>query len=99
MLQRRHHLLQAGAGIDRVSLRTRVLDGSHGLFVFSTLDTLTAATPDFFIQSFYPDPDTNFSEYRLKAYLQDHWNPVALRSTTDYDMKTTIFQEVFPNMR
>jgi Carboxypeptidase regulatory-like domain len=86
MLQRGHHLFQAGAGMDKVSLRAAVLDGSRGLFVFSTLNTLTAATPDFFIQSFYPDPDTNFSEYRLKAYLQDHWTP-ARSLAVDYGLR------------
>ncbi|MDP9049767.1 MAG: carboxypeptidase regulatory-like domain-containing protein [Acidobacteriota bacterium] len=75
MLQRGHHLLQAGAGIDRVSLRAQVLDGSRGLFVFSTLNAFTNAAPDFFIQSFYSGPGTNFNEYRTRAYVQDHWTP------------------------
>ncbi len=86
MLQRGHHLIQAGAGIDRVSLRTQVLDGSSGLFVFSTLNAFTAATPDFFIQSFYNDPDTDFTEYRSKAYLQDHWTP-AHSVAVDYGLR------------
>ena len=73
VFQRRHHLMQAGAGLDRTALRSAVLDGSQGLFVFSTLDALTAATPDFYIQSFYNTTNTNFAEYRSRAYVQDHW--------------------------
>ncbi len=73
MLQRGHHLIQAGSGIDRVSLRAQVLDGSRGFFVFSTLSAFTAAAPDFFIQSFYSAPNSNFTGYRSKAYVQDHW--------------------------
>lgn len=75
LVQRQHHLLQAGAGVDRVELRTQVLDGSRGLFIFPTLDSLTAGSPDFFTQSFFNNPDTNFAEERLKAYTQDHWTP------------------------
>ena len=86
LLQRGHHLLQAGAGIDRVSLRAQVLDGSRGLFVFSTLNAFTAAAPDFFIQSFYSGQGTNFNEYRTSAYVQDHWTPTH-RIAIDYGIR------------
>jgi hypothetical protein len=75
LLQRKHHLLQAGAGVDRVALLAHVLDGSRGLFVFPTVDALTAGSPDFYTQSFFHNPNTNFVEYRLNAYAQDHWTP------------------------
>jgi hypothetical protein len=75
LLQRKHHLFQAGAGVDRVALRSQVLDGSHGLFVFPALAALTTGDADFYIQSFFTNPNTNFAEYRVSAYLQDHWTP------------------------
>lgn len=74
-LQLRHHLIQFGAGLDRTALRSAFLDGRHGLFVFSTLNALTAAAPDFYIQNFYSKPNASFAEYRSKAYVQDHWTP------------------------
>jgi hypothetical protein len=86
MLQRGHHLIQAGVGIDRVSLRAGALDGSRGLFVFSSLNAFTAAAPDFFTQSFTSNPDTNFTEYRSRAYLQDHWTPAPTISI-DYGLR------------
>ena len=54
--------------------------------MFSTLYALTAATPDFYIQSFYGAPDTNFAEYRSSAYLQDHWTP-AQSLAIDYGIR------------
>ena len=75
LLQLHHHLIQAGGGLDRIALRSLVLDSSSGLYVFSSLNAFTSATPDFFIQSFYNNPDTNFAEYRSKGYVQDHWTP------------------------
>ncbi len=75
LLQRKHHLLQAGAGVDRVALRAQLLDGRRGLFVFPTLNAFTAGSPDFYTQSFFNNPNTNFAEYRFKAYVQDHWTP------------------------
>lgn len=75
LLQAKHHLFQAGGGMDRVALRAQVLDGSRGLFVFPTLSALTSGTADFFTQSYFSNPNTNFSEYRVKAYVQDHWTP------------------------
>jgi hypothetical protein len=75
ILQLHKHLVQFGAGLDRTSLRSAITDGSRGLFVFSTLNAFSAAAPDFFIQSFYSNPDVKFAEYRSKAYVQDHWTP------------------------
>ncbi len=75
ILQLHKHLMQFGGGLDRTSLRSAITDGSRGLFVFSNLNAFTAAAPDFFIQSFYSNPDVNFAEYRSKAYAQDHWTP------------------------
>ena len=75
LVQAKHHFFQAGIGLDRVALRAQVLDGSRGLFVFSSLSALMAGTPDFFSKAFFSNPDTNVAEYRIKAYLQDHWTP------------------------
>lgn len=76
ILQHKQHLIQTGAGFDRVALRTQVLDGSQGLFVFPTLNAFTAAAPDFLIQSSFKNSNNHFAELRIKAYLQDHWTPV-----------------------
>jgi hypothetical protein len=75
MLQRERHLFQAGAGVDRIALRAQVLDGGHGFFVFPTLAAFTSGNADLYTQSFFNNPHTNFAEYRLNAYLQDHWTP------------------------
>ncbi|GAA3767060.1 hypothetical protein GCM10022270_29270 [Terriglobus aquaticus] len=75
ILQLHKHMVQVGGGLDRTSLRSAITDGSRGLFVFSSLNAFSAAAPDFFIHSFYSNPDVNFTEYRLKAYAQDHWTP------------------------
>ncbi len=69
-----HHLIQVGAGINQILLRVRLLDGVRGLYVFPSLAALNAGTPDLFTQSF-GDPDTNFSESRVSAYVQDHYTP------------------------
>lgn len=75
LIQKRRHLLQAGADVDYVRLRSQVLDGQRGLFVFPTLSSFTAGTPDFFTRSVLPSPDSNFAEQRISSYLQDHWTP------------------------
>jgi TonB dependent receptor len=41
----------------------------------SSKDAFTTGSPDFFTQSFVNTPNTNFVEYRLKTYIQDHWTP------------------------
>jgi hypothetical protein len=76
LVQKNRHLLQAGAGLDFVPLRSQVLDGQRGLFVFPTLAALTARAPDFYTQSFFSNPNVNFSEQRINGYLQDHWTPI-----------------------
>lgn len=69
------HLLQAGVAFNHVALRAADLDGFGGLYVFPDLTALAAGQPDFYTQSF-GDPNTNFSEIRGAAYLQDHWTPM-----------------------
>ncbi len=86
LLQAKHHLFQTGGGMDRVALRAKVLDGSRGFFVFPSLSALTSGTPDFFTQAFFSNPDTNFAEYRVKAYVQDHWTP-ARGLAVDYGLR------------
>ncbi len=66
------HLLQAGAALSHVSLRSAVLDGFGGLYVFSDLTALASGQPDFYIQSF-GNANANFSEKRFSAFAQDHW--------------------------
>ena len=83
LIQRKHHLFQAGAGIDIVRLRTQVLDGQHGLFVFPTLLALTAEAPDFYIHSVLSNPTVNFTEERIEGYVQDHWTPTRALTIDD----------------
>lgn len=68
------HLLQAGFALSHVALRSADLDGFNGLYVFPDLAALSAAQPDFYIQSF-GNPLTSFAELRTAAYVQDHWTP------------------------
>ncbi len=74
LIEHGHHLIQIGAGLNQIALRAELSDGFRGLFVFPSLAALTANMPDFFTQSF-GNPDTNFSESRASAYLQDHYTP------------------------
>jgi hypothetical protein len=85
LFQRKFHLFQAGAGVNRIALRSQVPDGSRGLFVFPTLAALTSGSADVFTQSF-GDPNTNLAENRLNAYVQDHWTP-APRLVIDYGLR------------
>ena len=74
--QGRHHLVQAGAGLDRVALRASVLDGQRGLFIFPALASVSSGAADFFTQTFLAQPNTKFAVYRSHAFLQDHWTPL-----------------------
>lgn len=76
LIQRKRHLFQAGAGIDDARLRSEVLDGQRGLFVFPDLSALVARAPDFYTQAFYSSPNLNVSEQRIRSYIQDHWTPL-----------------------
>jgi len=84
-LQINHHLIQTGINVNRIGLRASVTDSSQGFFVFPTLADLSTGNADFFSQSF-GNFDTNFSELRLAAYAQDHWNP-ARGLTIDYGLR------------
>ncbi|MGI8770831.1 MAG: carboxypeptidase regulatory-like domain-containing protein [Acidobacteriaceae bacterium] len=68
------HLVQAGVALSHVALRAANRDGFGGLYVFPTVAALASGQADFYIQSF-GDPNTNFSELRSTAYVQDHWIP------------------------
>ena len=84
-LQLRQHFIQFGGRADHVALRTRVPDGSQGLFVFGNLAALQNDIPDFFTQSF-GDFDTNLEEIRFAGFAQDHW--IASPSVTlDYGLR------------
>lgn len=69
------HLVQAGIAASHIALRSADFGGFQGLYVFPSLAALSAAQPDFYTQN-YGDPDTNFSELRTAAWLQDHWTPL-----------------------
>jgi Outer membrane receptor proteins, mostly Fe transport len=84
-LQLRQHFIQFGGRADHVALRTRVPDGSQGLFVFGNLAALQNGIPDFFTQSF-GNFDTNLSEIRFAGFAQDHWT-AAPSLTLDYGLR------------
>ena len=79
------HLVQAGIAASHIALRAADLGGFQGLYVFPSLPALAAAQPDFYTQNF-GDPDTNFSELRTSAWLQDHWTPTP-RLALDYGLR------------
>lgn len=83
--ERKSHLIQAGAAVIHVGLRASDRDGFQGLYVFPTIADLAARNPDFYIQSF-GDPNTNFTEARWSAWVQDHWT-VSHSFTLDYGMR------------
>jgi hypothetical protein len=85
-LQFRRHFVQFGGRADHVALRTQVLDGSQGFFVFANLAALQNSNPDFFIQSF-GNFDTNLSETRFADFAQDHWN-ASSALTVDFGMRS-----------
>lgn len=84
-LQLHQHFLQFGGRADHVALRTRVSDGSQGLFVFGNLAALQNGTPDFFTQSF-GNFDTNLGEIRFSGFVQDHWM-TSPSLTLDYGLR------------
>ncbi|MGI4830293.1 MAG: TonB-dependent receptor domain-containing protein [Janthinobacterium lividum] len=86
LYQWRNHLLQAGANLDDVQLRSQVLDGQRGLFVFPTLGAFAAGAADFYTRSVLTKPDLNFREGRISGYVQDHWTP-ARSFTLDYGVR------------
>ncbi|GAC1357289.1 MAG: TonB-dependent receptor [Acidobacteriaceae bacterium] len=85
-VQLRRHLIQAGGGVDRVDLRSAILDGSRGMYVFPSLSTLSEAAPEFFLQTFYSRPNTSFVTYRSKGYVQDHWTATQ-KLVLDYGLR------------
>lgn len=84
-LQLRQHLVQFGARIDHVGLRTLVSDGAQGLFIFGNLQALQAGAPDFYTESF-GNLTTNLAEVRIAAFLQDHWT-ASRYLTLDYGLR------------
>ena len=88
--QLRNHLLQFGARIDHVGLRTQVSDGSQGMFVFGSLAALQSGTPDFYTQSF-GNFTTNLGENRIAAFAQDHWS-ASKSLTLDYGLRYDVNQ-------
>lgn len=83
--QLHQHFLQFGGRVDHVALRTRVTDGSEGLFVFGNLGALQNGSPDFFTQSF-GNFNTNLSEFRFAGFVQDHWT-ASPSLTLDYGLR------------
>ncbi len=72
MLERGRHRIGAGVSTDRIALRAAQRDGFAGLYVFPDLNALATGNADFYTQAF-GDPNTNFTELRSAAYVQDHW--------------------------
>lgn len=83
--QRGKHLLKAGVGAEDVRLRAAIRDGFSGLYVFPNIAALAAHSPAFYTQAF-GQPDTNFSEWRLSGFVQDHWT-LARPLTLDYGLR------------
>lgn len=83
--QHGEHLLKAGIWTEDVRLRAAMQDGFFGHYVFANVDKLATADPTFFTQSF-GTPNTNFSEWRLAGFLQDHWT-LRRRFTVDYGVR------------
>lgn len=73
--QRGKHLIKAGGTASHVALRAADVGGFQGLYVFASLAAVAAEEPDFYTQNF-GDPNTNFSEMRGAAWVQDHWTPL-----------------------
>jgi hypothetical protein len=69
------HLFQAGVAFSHVRLRAADREGFGGLYVFPDLTALAAGEAEFYTQSF-GNPDTNFTELRSAAFVQDHWMPI-----------------------
>lgn len=68
------HFVEAGFSENDIALRAADLDGFEGTYVFPGIAALAAGQPDFFGQNF-GNPNTNFGDLRIAAYLQDHWTP------------------------
>ncbi|MFP5230968.1 MAG: carboxypeptidase regulatory-like domain-containing protein [Acidobacteriota bacterium] len=73
--ERGKHLIGTGVSLSHVALRQADQGGFQGLYVFPGVDALAAGQPDFYAQNF-GDPNTNFSEIRSAAWVQDHWTPL-----------------------
>jgi carboxypeptidase family protein/TonB-dependent receptor-like protein len=84
-LQIQKHFVQFDGRADHIALRTRVTDGSQGLFVFEDLAALQNRNPDLFVQSF-GNFDTNLSEIRFAGFAQDHWSATP-SLTLDYGLR------------
>jgi hypothetical protein len=85
VVQHEKHLYQAGIAFSDIAVRAADRDGFGGLYVFSSLAALENGQADFYTQSF-GDPNTNFSEIRSAAFLQDHWMPLK-NLTLDYGLR------------
>lgn len=81
-VQHKKHLMTFGVREDHVGLRASVPDSSQGFFVFDSLASLQAGTPQFFARS-YGNFNTNLAELRFAAFAQDHWTPTK-RLAVDY---------------
>lgn len=88
IFQRGHHLFATGFALNRTALRAADRSGFQGFYLFPTLDALSNAEPNLYIQNF-GQPLTNFAELRAAFYLQDHWTP--LRSLAlDYGIRESL---------
>ena len=67
------HLWKVGGTINRVRLRADVPDGFAGVYLFGSLESFLAGSPDQFRQAF-GSPRVDFSVTNLGGFLQDHWS-------------------------
>ena len=79
------HLFKTGVSVSRIHERSAIGDGFGGLYVFSSLEKLTAGAADYFEQAF-GNPNTNFPVTRYAGFAQDHWS-LSPRLTMDYGLR------------
>ncbi len=67
-----HHRLSAGATIQPITLDARLANRSAGIYVFPTLDSFLAASPDVYIQTF-GNPSVQMRTIPVGFYFQERW--------------------------
>jgi len=68
-----HHLLKAGATINRVHLDAALADGLGGMYTFTSVADFAAGRPDSLRQAF-GSIDTRYAVTSYGTFVQDHWS-------------------------